>query len=466
MYFLPPRLLSVNISSIVPFAVSNLTMGSSDSNAGLPFQWTVSFSVTPQLHSSSLANFVYTGDDIVVGDWLADLTQGLSTKIVQITSHNPGQVVAICEDVDRFNTYTDPSGSGSGIGPTGAGFVFSLNDEGLPVLGPMQPYYTALAQNLAWQMDQHSRFQYRNYARTFYRVNQPGQSFVIGDVLVLGSAANGSGVYSKVTANTASVAAIVGQVNSVAAPGPNWFTYRPNGRLVTGLSPALPGLPGNLIYLTQAGLSNVAPTMWSTPLYIQLETASSGIALSRGIDTAGSLGYASRTYVLADQPTANAAVAGMNSGDQVMIDDAGYGEWSHFLVHQGALRTLSTQDSARVDAESLEVTLTPSTVLANVAVSGFGLKTAVLMGNVSANRSVTMVNVQITSAFDPTGAISIGTTAIADLIMPNALIDLTMLGSYAYSPTVEFPAGYTSVYAFVNYNGTTIGNATITVTYV
>jgi hypothetical protein len=468
MYYLPPRLLVLNVTSIVPFAFTTTGMGNGDPLIGNPFQWTVTFNVTAQSQSSLLTPtpYSYTGNDVVVGDWIADLQQALATKIVQIISQNPGQVVAICEDVDHFNIYTDPTGSGFGIGVTGTALLFTLNDDGMPVLGPMTSIQSILSQNLAWQMDQHSRFQYRNYVRTFYRVHQIGHAFSIGDVLVLGATANGSGVYSKVTANTASVAAIVGQVNSIAAPTPDWFTYRPNGRLVTTLSPALPGRPGDLIYLAQGGLSNVAPTMWSTPLYIQLEIATTGIALSRGIDTAGSLGYASRTYVVADQSAANATLVVTNTGDQVMVDNAGFGEWTHYVVRQNNLRPISTQDSARVDADSLEVIITPTTPLANVTVSGGGAMGALLMGNVSAHRSVTMVNVQITAPFSPNSVISIGTTAIDDLIMPNALIDLTILGSYSYSPTVEFSAGYTQVYAFVNYNGTTIGNATITVTYV
>src|SRR3954468_11238127 len=116
-------------------------MGVGDQWTGRPYQWTVTFNITPQMHSNHLTPtpFYYTGMNVVVGDWFADLNLGLSVKLVQIISQNDTRVVALCEDVDRFNTFSDPSQQGTGIGGVGLGFIFTLNDESLPVLLPMTP---------------------------------------------------------------------------------------------------------------------------------------------------------------------------------------------------------------------------------------------------------------------------------------------------------------------------------------
>ncbi|CAM6054930.1 unnamed protein product [Sphagnum tenellum] len=327
-----------------------------------------------------------------------------------------------------------------------------------------------------------ARFQYRNYLKTFYRVDQPGNTFVGGELLTLGPDINGNAVFSTVTPSTPSTKVIVGQVNSIGSPGPDWFTFRPSGRVVTNLNPALPGVPGDLIYLSanaasqniagvtgtviSTNLSNVAPTSWATPVYIQLDVNTTGIAIDRGVDTVGSLGYVNKTTIVPDTNTANTVLSTSNPGDQIMIDNSGSGEWAHFLVHDNAanLRQIANQDAVRVDAETLEVMINPATILSNISVNGQNM-TGLLMGNVSANRTITLVSVQVSTAFTSNVTVTVGTNAVVDVIMSNALIDLTMLGSYSYNPGLEFTSPYTPVYAFINYNGSTVGNATITVTY-
>jgi hypothetical protein len=300
-----------------------------------------------------------------------------------------------------------------------------------------------------------------------------------GDILVLSQETVGnavSAVYSKVSAGTSAIKAIVGQVSSSGAPGPSYFAYRPAGRVVTTLSPSLPGLPGDLIYLSAIGMtnhdnvathySNIAPTAWASPMFIQLEVPTSGISLNRGVDTAGSLGYTTQSLVVPDTATADSVLSTLNPGDQVMINDSGYGEWRHTIVSApGTLRQVATQDSAHVDAESLEVFITANTVTSNVTVANVAMP-AVLMGNVSGGRTVTSVNVTVHEVFAANVVMTVGTNAVVDQLITATLIDLTMTGSYAYTPSAYFSgAGYTPIYAFVNFEGTSIGNATITVSY-
>jgi hypothetical protein len=466
MYFLPSRLLSITFETVTAYADWTSAMGVGDPWVGKPYQWTANIRVTPQTHSSHLTPtpYLYNGLDVVVGDWVADINLGLATKIVNISSQTANSVVAICEDVDRFNTFTDPTGQGNGIGSTGLGYLFSLNDESLPILAPMTSVYTTLNQNLAFQQDQLGRFQYRNYLKTFYRVDQPGNSFNIGDILVL----NANSVYSKIDANTSAVSTIVGQVSSVGAPGPDWFCYRPNGRIVSNIS--LPGVPGELIYLSMSGLSNVAPTIWASPLYIQINN-STGISLNRGVDTAGSLGYTTQTYVVSNTIAANSLNSTLNIGDQIMINDSGSGEWAHYVYCDNTvtsnvgLRQIATQDSVSADAESMIAVITANTTLQNITVNNT-VSTALLLGSIRANSSIVSATIDVNQVFSSNAVITIGTIYGVDSVIPTSLIDLTEVGDYTHVPDLNFTDPYTSIYAFVAYNGSNIGNATITISYI
>lgn len=450
--FIPPKLLAISITAISNYANFSDSADTTDPWSGYPYQWTVAFNVTTQPHSSpyTATPFFYNGNDVAVGMWLADIISGYTVKIVSITSQNPGTVVAVCEDVERYNTFTDPTGQGQGIGNTGNGFVFDLGDDGLPILTPMSSVQTQLSQNLAWQLDQVSRFRYRNLMHSFYRVNQSGHSFAIGDVIQLTSAAT----YSKINPATNSVLSTVGTVSSIGIPSASWFTFRAAGKVVTSISPSLPGNPGDLIYVTAAGAyTNVAPSVWVRPIYIRLEVGTSGILLDRNSDTAGSLGYASQTFVVADE-TAASAITAANVGDQLLIENSGYGEWSHQVKHaDGTWRLLVSQDASHVDAETLDAALT------------FASPSAVALGNISAGRLVTFVSVTVSAAFGPGATLSVGATGDASHLMAMSEIDLTATGTYTATPSISFTDPYTAINAYFSNDGTQAGSMTVSVTY-
>lgn len=452
MQILPPRILTVNVSTTDPVDFWSIDDGSGDPWVGSPYRWSVSMDVTSQPHSSSLGKspFSFTGEDIKVGDWASDIVTGFAVKIVSIEEQGQGHVVCTVEDVDRLNTFTDPTGNGYGIGNTGQWLVFTLGDDGLPILGPMSFSYGAIAINPAWQLDQISRFRFRNYLRSNYPVHQADHGFNVGDLIRM--TADG---YVKATASD-TAAAVVGSVSDIGTPGAEWFTYRPVGRVVENLEPGLPGDAGDLVYLgTDGSLTIAKPNAWAKPVYIRLETENKGIVLDRSIDGVNRKGYSSQTYVV-DSLAERNGLTGLNPGDQAMVKDMGNGEWTHYLYEQGGDWVLMvTQDASNVDSATKQVEIT------HLSDPSFTI------GVVSDGRRVDEVLVEVTEAFDGQATISIGTSANKSMLMTVDQNDTSVVGNYTVGPAHQFNTNGldTNVKYFLTTMGCTQGKATISITY-
>ena len=278
MYVTPIRLLHVRVTSVASQALWTDSSNPSDAFINYPYRWTVTFSVISQAHSdpSTRVPYYYAGLDIAVGDWFSNAVGGAAWQIVSITSANDTTVVVVVEDIDLFNTVSDPSGSASGA-PANLidGFIFQVGDDGLPILAPLVP----LVITPQWQTDVISRFLFRNMTEKYYKVHQVSHGFTTGQLIKLTSA----GTYALASAITDTV---IGIVRDSAIPSADYFTYRPIGQVINNISPTLPGNPGDLIYLNPSvpgGYTNVAPaSALQQPIYIRLETSSKGILLSRG----------------------------------------------------------------------------------------------------------------------------------------------------------------------------------------
>lgn len=131
----PARFLLGTFDDAVPYGFI------SDPNsiwAGYPYIWDIRAYITPQPTSDPGPNYMfsYNASDIVVGDWFA-FSNGIASKIIEIVSLNDNEIVIRIEDHDLYNTYSDPSTSGNNIGPAGDFFIFSLDENGFPILGPL-----------------------------------------------------------------------------------------------------------------------------------------------------------------------------------------------------------------------------------------------------------------------------------------------------------------------------------------
>lgn len=449
MAFLPPYIMAVTLNDVNAVEFWEADDGTGDPWVGAPYRWSISLLVSPQLHSCHLTPtpFQYDGNDVAVGDWIADLTLGYAVRVVEIITPGFDTVECIVEDVDRFNTFCDTSQSGNGIG-AGQGFVFRLGDDGLPILGPMTSNSGNLTLNYAWQLDQISRFRYRNYLRSHYPVTQPGHAFVEGDLLRM--TPDG---YIKATASDA-VGHVVGTVSAIGIPSVDWFNYRPVGRVVENL-PALPGVAGDLVYLDDTGaLTASKPSAWARPVYIRLETETKGIVLDRGVETENKNGYSSQIYVV-DDMAGRAALTGINPGDQALVRSMGNGEWAHFIYElNGGWTLLVTQDASNVDTGTKQVILT------------FDSTTPGTIWTISPGRRVEEVTVQVIEAFDGGATITVGDDEDNARLMGSDQSDLSIASDYMTSPAHLYTDNVdTEIKYYLNANSATTGRALVTVSY-
>jgi len=276
---LPARLLTANIISLDQYATWDENDGDGDPFVGQPYQWTLTANIYTQTHSSPYTQtpLAYTTSDIIVGDWIANTKNGNALQIKQILDTSNDVLVAIVEDIDRFNTFSDPTQNGQGVIGTGFGVVFTLNDDGFPILEGVPSGYL----DSSFQTDLMSRFEYRNSFKKYIRVNQANHGMNIGDPIIL----NSDGTYSKAAGNS-TADKLIGIVTSINIPGTSWFTYRPIGTLIQNISPALPGQQGDIIYLgTTAGTyTNICPTSNAKAIYIQVDSAGTqGILIQQSL---------------------------------------------------------------------------------------------------------------------------------------------------------------------------------------
>ena len=240
---IPNKVLPVSVSSISGDSYWDYANGAGDlwySGSGTKkyYRWSVTFTVTPQTHGSHLTrdDFNFNGLDIVVGDWIAGATSGQCLKIVSITSKTTNTVTCVVEDWLRYNTFK--SATGNGIFNTGAAVIFSLNENGLPLLDPLPgtvstDFYPTVM----------SRFQYLNPLLN-YVLEQDNHGFSKGDVIAV--TANGFSI-----ANTITMDKMIGTVIETG-PGPNFFMISPNNRIID-FEPSIPGTQGDYIYLDTDG---------------------------------------------------------------------------------------------------------------------------------------------------------------------------------------------------------------------
>ena len=151
------------------------------------FRWRVVMSIDTQTHSSYITRKpgAYNGQDVVVGQWIANLTTGQAWQIITIESKSVGSVTAIVQDIYRYNTFRDPSSSGNGAPNTGTYVVFGIGDTGVPLIDPVPPGGVSSTFGINIQ----SRFQYINL-QFDYPLYQPGNTFTVNDVVAADSVTN------------------------------------------------------------------------------------------------------------------------------------------------------------------------------------------------------------------------------------------------------------------------------------
>lgn len=161
MLYIPNKVLNGEALSVQNYAFWEYDDGSGDPyiQGGVTpraYQWKYTINILPQSHSSHLTRLknLYNGNDIDVGDWIASKSNGTALKIVAIENKTDSQIVAICEDVFRHNTFRSPAGSGTGsFSVPSEVMIFSISKDNEPLLdlipsGTSTSFYPNLSSRL------------------------------------------------------------------------------------------------------------------------------------------------------------------------------------------------------------------------------------------------------------------------------------------------------------------------------
>lgn len=236
------------------------------SGSSKPYLWTTTLTVTTQANSGSqpqplpLQKFTYTGQNINVGMWIANLSTGLVWQIVSISAKTAGSVSCTLQDISRYNTYRDPAKTGNGKPPTGAYVAFNLGETGIPMIDPVP---TGAGANFPIVVN--ARFQYIN-KQFDIALNQPGfagVSFQFGDVLAIDEPTQ-----TYVLADTAHASTVVGTVTSVDDTT-TIFTVNPVRKVVDDLN-SLPGNVGDIAYVDNSNPGQLTSTSGGAAVYLTL----------------------------------------------------------------------------------------------------------------------------------------------------------------------------------------------------
>lgn len=257
----PNKVLEAAVTNITGTEVWQYANGAGDRWAATGdtprfYRWQITFTVTPQSHGSHLTrdDFIYNGLDVNVGDWIASADAGVSVKIISISAKTVDTVTCVVEDWLRYNTFKAPLGVG--IFSVGPAVVFTLNENGIPMLDP----FPASASTVAYSALT-SRYQYLN-PQLNYVLEQVNHGFQIGEVI----SATPSGF---AVANATIADKMIGVVTE-NGPGPNQFIILPNNRIID-FDPKIPGVRGDFIYIDANGFLSNVETVSSAIVFLNIQ---------------------------------------------------------------------------------------------------------------------------------------------------------------------------------------------------
>jgi hypothetical protein len=416
------------------------------------YRWRVVMSIDDQSHSSYLTRDPgdYNGQDVSIGQWIANLTTGQAWQIISIESKTTTDVTVIVQDVFRYNTFRDPAQLGNGNPNLGTYVVFSISDAGIPQIDPVPAAGTspAFATNLS------SRFNYINLQYD-YPLYQASNSFAVNDVIAADGLTN-SFVLSDSTNRV-----VVGRVTSISDTVPGWFTINPVQKIVDFLD-YLPGDVGNILYTSLVTPGEITLSPGGTEIYVKLRNNTSSVSLStapgptapgnvfqlNGFDiTVGGTGIDSDVVTATNIETANTGVtAGLVLAPSVVQTNIGlisgtYGEPALYAASSPAVATINgvtvtfNITSSDVGYEDYARPAQMAQSINNAAIPNIVASTngaLVLVVTNTAGGSITIVNITDDINTVPVAGASSGTgLALFTPASTNFLIQFTAVDSRA-----------------------------------
>lgn len=172
-------------------------------------------------------------------------------------------------------------------------------------------------------------------------------------------------------------------------------------------------------------------------------------------------GGISSKVLIVSNIAARDALTGLSSGDQVYVTDAsgdtqnviGSGEWAMYLYNGSTFSMTGRFDSAESNSNTSSLEVTPEST------------GSVFISRASSGVRVISVSVDVTSAFDGTMALTVGSQSTPDLLMSDYQNDLQTIGNYVANPSATLPTGVETA-LYVTFSGSsTVGDAIVTITY-
>jgi hypothetical protein len=436
---LPNIFIQAALSNIVGVSTWPYNDGSYWYNNGAFYTWQADLVILAQDHSSQYTTtpYSYDGLDLRPGLWLAGGVPTRAVQIRSIVSQTRYAATLILEDVERFNTFYDIDGYGQGIMGEGDCYIFALGDDGLPIILPVS---TSAFVDGNFSIDLISRFRINN-PNFRYRLNKVAHGFIVGDEICIDP---GTGQYQLTYYGRQPI----GRVCDVS-DSPDTFLITPANHIIEGIAPPLPGVPGDIIYHDDSSPGHLTLSQSSQTAYIKLNNTT-GMQLTGSVSGGGGTAPAVGIYPnLASRPITSTA------GSMAYIIDNGNGEWAMYIWVSDMWVETTNKDSSQADAYSAELIITNTTT------------SPALISTLSTGRRVTLITISVTTIFDGTPIINIGDDTVNDRLMPDGLINLGVLGTYATTSDHLYNTGIdTDINTYLIPGGATQGEAIITLTYV
>jgi hypothetical protein len=276
---IPLKSVQLNLISVVPSdtmpwynpALFPVAPGNPEPSAQQnAYRWILTCDVSQQLHSSNLSRQpgAYNGQDISVGQWIANASSGAAWQIISVVSKTTQSIQFIVQDIYRYNTYRDVTQQGDGSPPLGYYVAFSVSDSGVPQIDPIPE--AGVSANFFTNLL--SRFEYINLQYDF-PLYQSGNGFQNNDVI-----GTDVSTHSFALASTSSIIP-VGRITSISDTIIGWFTINPVQK-ITDFLDNLPGQIGDIIYTDPNNPGGLTLTPGGSQIYLKIRNNTNSISYS------------------------------------------------------------------------------------------------------------------------------------------------------------------------------------------
>lgn len=235
-----------------------------------PYRWSLTFDVFQQYTSSVSTRKpgVYDGQDIVVGQWIANTSSGSAWQIINITAKTSTSITLVVQDIYRYNTYKDSNQLGDGSPSLGYYVAFNVSDSGVPEIDPVPE--SGVSSNFFTNLL--SRFEYINLQYDF-PLYESNNNFNINDVIGTDSTSH----KFVLASNNATIP--VGRVTSISDTVPGWFTINPVQK-ITDFLDSLPGDIGDIVYTDVDNPGKLTLQPGGSQIYLKIRNNTQSITYS------------------------------------------------------------------------------------------------------------------------------------------------------------------------------------------